>query len=383
MAERRDYYEVLGVPRTASADDIKQAYRRLAREYHPDMNRENPKAGEEKFKELSEAYEVLADPEKRQRYDAMGFSGVESDFGPQGFTWQNFTHAGDIEDLLGSNPIFQQLFGSLLAGGGLFPGMGAGPIGGRNVEVSLRLPMAAALSGARPTLEIPHGGPCPDCNGTGARDGTAFDTCPECHGRGQVQRVLRQGRTQFVTVGVCPTCRGRGRRIREKCPRCRGSGQVQSTRHLEVTVPPGVDNGTILRLPGQGMEGGGQAPPGDLFVHIELEPDPHVRREGTRAFTEVTIPLRLALLGGEVDVRVLGRTLRLKVPSSTEPEREFRFKGEGFPRFGGGGRGDLFVIVHIEFPRSLTGRQKQLIEEAFPEDGGTRRGSIFGRRGGS
>lgn len=381
MADRRDYYEVLGVARTASPEEIKQAYRRLAREYHPDMNPENKKAAEEKFKELSEAYEVLADTEKRRRYDTMGFSGVQSDFGPEGFTWQNFTHAGDLEDLLGSNPVFQQLFGNLM-GGGLFPGMQSGPVQGRNVEVSLRLPLAAALVGARPTLDIPHSGPCPDCHGTGARDGTAFETCPECHGRGQVQRVLRQGRTQFMTVGVCPTCRGRGRRILEKCPRCRGSGHVDSHLHLEVTVPPGVDHGSVLRLPGQGFEADGGLPPGDLFVHIELEPDPHVRREGTRAFTEVTVPLRLALLGGEVDVKVLGRTLRLKVPAGTQPEREFRFKGEGFPRFGGGGRGDLFVTLHIELPHSLTGRQRQLVEEAFPEEGPSRRGSIFGRRGG-
>lgn len=380
MAERRDYYEVLGVPKTATPDEVKQAYRRLARAHHPDMNRDNTKVAEEKFKELSEAYEVLADPEKRQRYDQRGFSGVESDFGPQGFTWQNFTHAGDLEDLFGSSPVFQQLFGNLL-GGGFFGGMAQGPLQGRNVEVSLRLPLAAALTGARPTLEIPHGGPCPDCDGTGARDGTAFDTCPQCHGRGQVQRALRQGRTQFLTVAVCPTCGGRGRRIREKCPRCRGTGHVESMRHLEVTVPPGVDTGTVLRLPGQGMEAGGNAPAGDLFVHIELDPDPRFHREGTRAFTDVTVPLRLVLLGGEVEVRGLGSTIRLKVPPGTQPEREFRLKGEGFPRFGGGGRGDLIVTLHVETPHPLSSRQKQLIEEAFPEDATPRRGSIFGRRG--
>ena len=379
MAERRDYYEVLGVPHTATADDIKQAYRRLARTYHPDMNRENPKAAEEKFKELSEAYEVLADGEKRRRYDAMGFSGVEGDFGPGGFTWQNFTHAGDLQDLFGNSPIFQQLFGNLL-GGSLFGAIPRGPVSGRNVEVAIRLPLEAALTGARPTLEIPHSGPCPPCGGTGARDGTAFDPCPECHGRGQVQRVLHQGRAQFVTVTVCPACRGRGRRIREKCPRCRGSGMLESMRTLEVSVPPGVDNGTVLRLPGQGMEGIGRAPPGDLFVQVELLPDAHVQREGNRAFTEVTVPLRLALLGGETDVKVFQRTLRLKIPPGTQPEREFRFRGEGFPRFGGGGRGDLFVTLHVELPHTLSSRQRSMLEEALPEEGSVRRGSIFGRR---
>lgn len=382
MPERRDYYEVLGIPRTASADEVKQAYRRLARAYHPDVNRDNQKAAEEKFKELSEAYEVLADSEKRQRYDRLGFPGVQSDFGPGGFTWQNFTHAGDLEDLFANNPLFQQLFGSLL-GGGMFGGMSRGMNQGQSVEVSLRLPLSAALTGANPTLNIPHAGACPDCRGTGARDGTALETCATCQGHGQVQRVLRQGGAQFVTVTTCPTCRGQGRRILEKCRRCHGSGRVESMRHLEVAVPPGVDSGTVLRLPGQGMEAVGRGPPGDLFVHIELERDPHVERDGTRAYAEVTIPVRVALFGGEIDLHLFGRTLRLKVPPGTQPEREFRFKGEGFPRFGGGGRGDLLVTAHVELPRSLTSRQKQLLEEALPEEGepAPRRPSIFNRRG--
>lgn len=373
---RRDYYEVLGVPKTASADDIKAAYRRLAREHHPDMNRDNPKAAEEKFKELSEAYEVLADPERRKRYDTMGFSAVESDFGPQGFTWQNFTHASDLEDLLGSNPIFQQLFGSMFGGG---PGFG-GPMPGRNIEVTIRVPLAAALTGARSSISIPVVGPCPVCRGTGARDGTAFEICPTCQGRGQVQRVIRQMGGQFVTIGPCPTCRGTGRKILEKCKNCKGTGQARITKHLEVQIPPGVDTGTRLRLAGQGLPSSTGGPPGDLYAKIDIESHATFRRDGQDLFTDVSVPLRTAILGGEVTVRSLdGHDLHLKIPSGTQCGHELRLKGQGLPKFGGGSRGDLYAIAMVEIPKSLSGRQKQLLEEAFPEEATSRRSSLFGR----
>lgn len=375
---RRDFYEVLGIAKTASPEEVKQAYRRLAREYHPDMNRENPKAAEEKFKDLSEAYEVLADPERRRRYDEQGFSAAESDFGPQGFTWQNFTHQGDLEDLLGSSPVFQQLFGNLFANAQMF-GQG-GPIPGRNVEVGLRIPLPAVLTGAKSVLHVPHAGPCPDCHGTGAKDGTAFETCPQCHGRGQLQQVLRQGRNQFVTVGVCPTCRGTGRRIRERCRTCKGRGQVDSMRRLEVQIPPGVDTGTRLRLAGQGMESPNGGPTGDLYVRIEVDDTAGFERDGTDLKTETVVPLATVLLGGEISVRTLAGETTLKIPSGTQADRQFKVKGEGVPRFGGGGRGDLYVTVHVEIPRSLTSRQRQLVEEAFGGEAAGRRGSIFGRR---
>ncbi len=375
---RRDFYEVLGVSKTASPDEIKQAYRRLAREHHPDMNRENPKAAEEKFKELSEAYEVLADPERRKRYDTMGFSAVESDFGPQGFTWQNFTHASDLEDLLGSNPIFQQLFGGIFGGAQAFGG--GGPMPGRNIEVAIRVPLSAALTGARSSLSIPFVGPCPQCMGTGARDGTAFETCPTCRGRGQVQRVTRQLGGQFVTIGPCPTCRGTGRKILEKCKNCKGTGQARATKHLEVQIPPGVDTGTRLRLAGQGLPSPNGGPPGDLYARIEIEENPSFRRDGPDLYTEAPVSLRVALLGGEIGVKTVdGSEIRVKVPAGTQPGRELRLKGQGLPKFGGGSRGDLYAIVQVEIPKSLTGRQKQLLDEAFAEDGSSRRTSMFGR----
>ena len=193
---KRDYYEVLGVPRAASADDIKSAYRRLARQHHPDMNQSNPKAAEERFKELSEAYEVLADTDKRRQYDQFGFSGVEQNFGPQGFTWQNFTHAADLEDLLGSSRFFQELFGQGFIGSpfGEPRRRASGlPHRGSDIEISVRLPLSAAVTGAEPTLEVPQFSACADCRGTGALRGTALEVCPECEGRGQVRRSQSRG----------------------------------------------------------------------------------------------------------------------------------------------------------------------------------------------
>ncbi len=380
---KRDYYEVLGVPKGASPDEVKSAYRRLARQYHPDVAKENPKVAEEKFKEISEAYEVLADPQKRQRYDAMGFSGVETEFGPGGFGWQNFTHMGDLEDLLGSSPLFRQFFGGF---GGPFGGIGRTPARrGHDVEVTVRLPLSAAIRGARPTVEVPRSTPCADCRGTGARDGTALETCPDCHGEGQVRRVQSTGFAQLLTIGECPRCRGTGRRILEKCATCGGNGLRTSVERIEITVPPGIEDGAVLRVPAHGMAGPRGGRPGDLFVQVELEPVAHLRREGREVFAETTIPLGVALLGGEVTVPTVEGQAKLSIPVGTQPETPFRLRGEGFPRIGGSSRGDLIVTVHVEIPRSLSGREKDLVREVFGTVGrpaATKRETLWRRRNG-
>ena len=375
---KRDYYEVLGVPKNASPDQVRSAYRRLARQYHPDVAKEDPKAAEAKFKEISEAYEVLADEQKRRDYDQRGFDAVERDFGPGGFTWQNFTHAGDLEDLLGSNPLFQQLFGSF----------GGGPVGraprGNDVEVAVRLPLVAAVEGAHPTLEVPLTGPCPDCEGTGARGGTALEVCPECGGSGQVRRTRSRGYTQFVTVGQCPTCRGTGRKILEKCPTCSGSGRRRSVERIEVTVPPGMEDGAVLRIPGHGGPGLGGERAGDLYVQVLFEPSDHIRRDGTEAYTETTVPLAVPLLGGVATVRTIDGHAELKIPAGTQPETQFRMRGLGFPRFRSSSRGDLVVTVHVQIPRSLSTHEKELAREALGTTAPTvtgRRESFFHRRG--
>ncbi len=378
---KRDYYETLGVGRSATPDEVKQAYRRLARQYHPDVTKENPKVAEEKFKEISEAYEVLADSEKRRRYDQMGFPGVETDFGPGGFTWQNFTHVGDLEDLLGASPFFQQFFGGFgfPFGGG---GVRSEPLRGNDVELTVRLPLSTAIRGAHPTVEVPRSISCPDCNGTGARNGTELETCPDCHGTGQLRRVQSRGYTQLVTIGVCPTCHGTGKRIREKCPMCAGTGRRNTVERLEVTVPPGVEDGAVLRIPGHGMAGGTGGRAGDLYVQVEFEPLPNLRREGQDAYSEITIPLATALLGGEVTVATVDGHAKLKIPAGTQPETPFRLRGEGFPRLRGGSRGDLLVTVHVEIPRSLSGREKDLLSEALASSAGAapRREHFFRRR---
>jgi molecular chaperone DnaJ len=365
---KRDYYEVLGVPRTATPDEIKQAYRRLARQYHPDVAKDDPKVAEEKFKEFSEAYEVLADPEKRQRYDQLGFSGVETDFGPGGFNWQNFTHMGDLEDLLGASPLFEQLFRGfgMSFGGGRRP---QGPYRGNDLEVTVRLPLVAAVQGARPTVEVPHAGPCGDCHGTGARNGTALETCSECHGEGQVRRVQNRGYTQLITIAECPRCRGQGQRILEKCPTCGGNGRTSSVERIELTVPPGVEDGSVLRVPGHGGAGERGGRPGDLFVQVLLEPAPGFRREGTEVYSEATVPLSVALLGGEREVATIDGRAQLKIPAGTQPETQFRLRGRGFPRFRGSSRGDQIVTVHVEIPRSLSGREKELLRDALGAGG--------------
>ncbi|MFI5413437.1 MAG: molecular chaperone DnaJ [Candidatus Lutacidiplasmatales archaeon] len=377
---KRDYYEVLGVPKTASPEEIKQAYRRLARQYHPDVAKENPKAAEEKFKEFSEAYEVLADEEKRHKYDQLGFSAVETEFGPGGFNWQNFTHMGDLEDLLGASPLFQQFFG-----GGMSFGRGGragGIYRGSDVELTVRLPLIAAVQGAQPMVEVPHAGPCPACRGTGARDGTALETCPECNGQGQVRRVQSRGYTQLITVAECPRCHGVGQRILERCPTCGGNGRTASVERIELTVPPGVDDGSVLRVPGHGTSGLGGGRSGDLFVQVIFEPAPGFRREGQDVFSETTVPLSVALLGGEVEVPTVEGRASLKIPAGTQPETQFRLRGRGFPRFRGSSRGDQIVTVHVEIPRSLPSRDKELVREALgaPPSSGGKRESIFHRR---
>ncbi|MCI4321668.1 MAG: J domain-containing protein [Thermoplasmata archaeon] len=383
---KRDYYDVLGVARTAPTEEIKTAYRKLARQHHPDVNRGNPKVAEEKFKELSEAYEVLLDPEKRRRYDAAGFGAVESDFGPGGFTWQNFTHRADLEDLLGSSDFLEQLLRQgFVTDGFLDRGeRRAGPGRGRDVEVAIRLPLSAAVHGAEPTIEVPSTDTCQACQGNGSKDGTELETCPECEGRGQIRRSTSRGYTQMISVSECPTCHGTGRRIKVPCPVCAGRGTLHRVRQLLVKVPPGLDDGSVVRLLGQGGAGAPGGKPGDLFVHVEFEPDSRLRRDGRDAFVETDVPLPVLLLGGEVRVPTVTGEAMLKIPAGTQPEAQFRLRGEGFPTFRGGGRGDVIVQVHAEIPRHLTTRQKELVREAFgtglpPKP--SAKGGLFGRRG--
>jgi molecular chaperone DnaJ len=383
---KRDYYEVLGVPRTASVDEVKTAYRKLARQYHPDLNRSDTKAAEEKFKDLSEAYEVLVDAEKRRKYDQLGFGGVESEFGPGGFSWQNFTHASDLEDLLGNSGFLEQLLrqGFVSDPFGVSRGRATASLRGGDVEVSIRLPLAAAVTGAEPAIEVPTSDSCESCRGTGAKDGKELETCPQCEGRGQIRRATTRGYSQMITISECPTCHGTGRRIRVPCPVCQGTGTVRHVRRLEVTVPPGMDDGGVLRLSGQGGAAPPGGKPGDLYVQVLFEPDLRIQRDGRDAHTEATVPLPIAVFGGEFRVPTITGEAMLKVPPGTQPETQFRLRGEGFPVFRGGGRGDVIVLVHVEIPKHLTPKQRELLREALGTGAGANaraKPGLFGRRG--
>ncbi|MGI0053889.1 MAG: J domain-containing protein, partial [Thermoplasmata archaeon] len=363
---KKDYYQILGVPRGASEEEVKRAYRLLARKHHPDVNKDDPKAAEERFKEISEAYEVLADPAKRQRYDQMGFAGVESEFGPQGFTWQNFTHVGDLEDLLGQNPFFREWFSGTA---GPFRGMGrreSRPLfRGSDIEVAVRIPLRAAVTGTTQVIEVPHQQACPACRGTGAKGGTAFVKCPECGGRGQIRRSQSRGYTQLISIMECLNCRGTGRQVKEPCPTCGGSGAERTTLRVEVAIPPGIEDGTLLRLGQQGESHPVDGSSGDLFVQVQLEPIPGFRREGREVFSEARVPLVTALLGGDCRIHTLTGDALLKIPAGTQSGSQFRLRGEGFPRLRGTDRGDHIVAVQVEIPKSLDGRQRELLREAL------------------
>ncbi len=383
---KRDYYEVLGVPRNASEDEIKSAYRKLARQHHPDLNKDNPKAAEEKFKEISEAYEVLIDPEKRQRYDAVGFEGVQSDFGPGGFTWQNFHHTGDLQDILGQD-MFAQFFGRQGASS-IFDLLGGSygarsPQRARDLEATLSVSLQDLVSGTNKEIELVRREACPRCNGTGAEKGTKVETCPDCHGTGQVHRAVERGYTRMISITECSTCGGTGKRILKKCVDCGGSGEIRRRRVLNLRIPPGLDDGTVLRLAGEG-ERGRDGRSGDLFVRVDIRRDPRFHREGRTIWTEITIELAQALLGDKVKIPTLGGTALLTVPPGTQPEATLRLRGEGLPPPGGGARGDYLVRVHVHLPESLSDSQKEGVKGLFssgPSTGESAwRGGLFGRK---
>jgi molecular chaperone DnaJ len=235
--------------------------------------------------------------------------------------------------------------------------------------VSIRVPLRAGVTGITTSIDVPRSETCRDCKGTGARDGTALETCPECHGTGQVRRTSRSGFTQMISIGECPRCHGTGQRIKERCPTCKGSGRIREVRHLEVSVPPGIEDGGILRLSGQGEGAPPGGDPGDLFVQVVFDPDPRFHRDGRAVFTEVEIPLSVALLGGEVLVPTVTGEASLRIPAGTQPERQFRLRGEGFPRLRGSDRGDLIVTAHVRLPDNLTSHQKELLREVFGPPG--------------
>ena len=351
---KRDYYEVLGVERGAAEADVKKAYRRLAMKHHPDRN-PGDSAAEEKFKEASEAYEVLSDQEKRERYDRFGHAGVEgagSGFGAGGFT--------DIGD------IFGEVFGDIFGGGRARRGSRRG----RDMEYTLDLTLEQAVRGDSVEIRVPTLAACDDCHGSGAKPGTSPSACPECDGRGQIR--VSQG--FFSLQQTCPRCRGAGRVILDPCHACQGRGRVEQRKTLAVKVPPGVDNGDRVRLSGEGEAGANGAPPGDLYVQMRVREHPIFTRDDTNLYCDVPLSFADAALGGEIEVPTLDGRVKVKVPPETQTGKLFRLRGRGAPAVRGGPTGDLLCRVVVETPVHLSEKQKEILRDfkASLEANGTR-----------
>jgi molecular chaperone DnaJ len=347
----RNLYEILGVAKGASDDEVKKAYRKLARQYHPDKN-PGDKEAEERFKELQAAYDVLSDPEKRQAYDSYGSPDGRVRFGPggEGVTF-DFGEFGDLSDLLGG------LFGGRMRGG---PARQSRGQRGTDVEVEVSLSFEDSLKGVETTLPVSLESSCHVCSGSGARPGTAPTVCPQCGGRG----VVSESQGLFALSSPCPRCRGNGTIIEEPCPNCRGSGRERRTRRFKVKIPAGVKDGTRIKLRGKGEAGFGGGPAGDLYVVTRVEASKLYRRRG-EADLEIDVPVTFAeaALGATVEVPTPEGPVSLKIPAGTEDGRLLRIKGRGAPKLKGSGRGDLITRVHVTVPKKLSKAEKEAIEK--------------------
>ena len=352
---KRDYYEVLGIERGASEGDIKSSYRKLALKYHPDKN---PGDGdtETKFKEASEAYEVLSDSEKRSNYDRFGHAGVQGSFGQGGFQWSDFSHATDFEDLFGD------LFGGIFGGGRRQRGP-SGPPRGRDLRLTIELTLEEIVTGVEKTINLSRLERCSVCDGSGAAPGSGARTCDTCGGAGQVQQVSRSFFGQSVTVTACPTCEGEGRIISDPCEECRGDGRVRATTKLNVKIPAGVSSGNYIQLRGQGEVGprGGSA--GDCLVFVEEKEHDEFVRDGNNIHYRLPVTISQAALGDEVQVPTLTGKVKMKVSAGTQSGRVFRLRNRGLPDVDGRGVGDQLVEVSVWTPTHLGAEERRLLEE--------------------
>ena len=346
---KRDYYEVLDVPRTVDDQQLKSAYRKLALKYHPDRNPDDATA-EERFKEAAEAYAVLADADKRARYDQFGHAGVGGAAGSAGFDPTIFADFHDIFGGLGDFFGFGDLIGGNRRGGAMR---------GADLRYDLEIPFEEAAMGTETALQIPREETCDDCRGSGAAAGSSPETCPQCLGRGQVR--YQQG---FLTVArTCGRCRGRGTIIATPCPRCHGAGHTQQQRKITVKVPAGIATGQRLRLHGEGEYGGAGGRPGDLYVVIHVQEHPFFHREGDDLWCEIPVTYPTLVLGGTISVPTLSGHEQLIVPKGTQADARFRVRGKGLPNVSGRGQGDLYVAIKVEVPATVSREQKSLIEE--------------------
>lgn len=358
MADKRDYYEVLGVDKNADKKTIKKAYRKLAMKYHPDVNHEE--GAEEKFKELSEAYGVLSDDEKRKRYDQFGHAGMD------GFSQEDIFNNINFEDIFngfGFGGGSQGGFGSIFDLFG-FGGESSGPSGrGQDISQIVELTLEEVASGVSKDLDVRHKKKCPKCNGTRAEPGSSVKTCPQCNGAGQVKQVQNTPLGQFATVSKCPQCNGEGQHVEKPCTECHGSGLKTTTNKISINIPAGVETGTKLRVSGEGDDGVRGAPSGDLYVTIKVLKHDLFRREGQDLFYDLPISYVQACLGDSVDVPTIDGEASLNIPAGTQSGSTFKLRGEGIKSLNWSGKGNLYVKVQVVVPKKLSAKQKEVLKE--------------------
>lgn len=355
MAEKRDYYEVLGVQKDATDAELKKAYRNLAKKYHPDVN-PGDKAAEAKFKEVNEAYEVLSDAQKRSRYDQFGHAGTDPNGfggGAGGFSDFDFGGIGDI---------FETFFGGTGFGGGRSRSK-RGPQKGADLKYSMDISFEEAAFGIEREINISRMEVCTKCSGSGAKPGTQATTCQHCNGTGQVQVRQNTPFGQFVNTKTCDVCKGEGKIIIDPCPACNGKGKLRNNVKLKINVPAGIDDGQTISLRGEGDPGSKGGPNGDLFINIRVRPHPLFKRQGNDVICDVPVTFTQAALGAELEVPTLDGKVKYTVPEGTQTGSVFRLRGKGIPYLRGNGRGDQYVKVNIDVPKKLNEKQKALLKE--------------------
>ena len=355
---KKDYYEILGVGRGASADEIKKAYRKLTRKYHPDANQGDSEA-EKKYKEINEANDVLSDPQKRAQYDQFGYVGDM----PPGGDFGGFGGFGgaDFGDLFGD------LFGSAFSGAGRRTVDPNAPRRGNDLEYTMQISLEDAYRGITKKIEVPRLETCPHCGGSGAEPGTNAETCPTCGGRGQVQQTVNTPFGQMAQVTACPTCHGKGKVIKAPCRECRGQGRVRKKHSVDVKIPAGIDTGIRLRVSSQGEAGINGGPSGDLFLLIEVKPDRRFQRKGDDLNTSVDILYPQAVLGCEVKIETFDGSETLDIPAGTQPGSKLRIKGRGMPRLRGKGNGDMNILVRVSISKDPSAKERELLEHIAKE----------------
>lgn len=359
----KDYYTILGVDKSATEDDIKKAYRKLALKYHPDRNK-GDKTAEDKFKEAAEAYEILSDSKKRAQYDRFGEDGLKGAFSGQGggFSWQDFSHVGDFEDIFGNifgSSIFGDFFGARSSGR---ERRSAG-IRGADLRVNLKLTLEEIAHGVEKTIKIKKYKACPACSGVGAKTGTGKTTCRQCGGTGELHTQSRSLFGTFINVQTCPACGGEGKIISEPCPACEGQGRTRESEMITVNVPSGVSTGNYIPLKGQGDVGPRSGPAGDIIVFIEEAEHELFERQGDDILYDCPVSITQAALGDSIEVPTLNGRARLKIPPGTQSGKIFRMRGKGIQHLNRGGYGDELVRVWVWTPRDITRNERHLLEE--------------------